>query len=235
MLRGYLVGALSEIKVLPIRILPSSREIFYPYTFFLYEPFTQSSKASEHLNKNGCCAGHPNHYHVYVSVYNQSLHEKLYKFVNQDMEHLSIVQNKQRENRLVKSSFPRRPTSSSLQVRKGVELPMNRTITYEKALLPEKIRISFNTLLHQKYRECYLSTDGVVDVTFSTGVKMLLSSLKSTEIIDRASIDSRARPCNYRRELCDMLIALDQLILLGREQPHKRRLSRLKCQTVNPF
>ncbi|PWU96831.1 putative Reverse transcriptase (RNA-dependent DNA polymerase)/RNase H [Trypanosoma cruzi] len=63
------------------------------------------------------------------------------------------------------------------------------------------------------HRSWILATDGGVDVPKSAGVGILLSSLNSSEIIEKASINCGARPCSYRTESRALLLALEKLMI----------------------
>ncbi|RNC55947.1 RNaseH, partial [Trypanosoma cruzi] len=67
-------------------------------------------------------------------------------------------------------------------------------------------------------------TDGGVDVPKSAGVGIQLSSLNSSEIIEKASINCGARPCSYRTESRALLLALERLIIPRIQHRHKTLL-----------
>ncbi|PWV19950.1 hypothetical protein C3747_8g373 [Trypanosoma cruzi] len=69
-----------------------------------------------------------------------------------------------------------------------------------------------------------VATDGGVDVPKSAGVGILLSSLNSSEIIEKASINCGARPCSYRTESRALLLALEKLIIPRIRHRHKTLL-----------
>ncbi|EKG04684.1 hypothetical protein TCSYLVIO_004254, partial [Trypanosoma cruzi] len=94
-----------------------------------------------------------------------------------------------------------------------VEIPIDLSITDEEELIREKPRVSEEALALHSHRSWILATDGGVDVPKSAGVGILLSSLNSSEIIEKASINCVARPCSYRTESRALLLALEKLMI----------------------
>ncbi|PWV06540.1 hypothetical protein C3747_113g157 [Trypanosoma cruzi] len=77
-----------------------------------------------------------------------------------------------------------------------------------------------------------VATDGGVDVSKSAGVGILLSSLNSSEIIGKASINCGARPCSYRTESRALLLALERLITPRIQHRHKTLLGVTDSQSL---
>ncbi|KAF8305806.1 putative Reverse transcriptase (RNA-dependent DNA polymerase)/RNase H [Trypanosoma cruzi] len=95
--------------------------------------------------------------------------------------------------------------------RRGTSI--DHSITDEEELIREKRRVSEEALALHSHRSWILATDGGVDVPKSAGVGILLSSLNSSEIIEKASINCGARPCSYRTESRALLLALEKLMI----------------------
>ncbi|PWV05977.1 putative RNase H [Trypanosoma cruzi] len=139
--------------------------------------------------------------------------DELYAFVDAYTKDYGITQSSPREERFFRSSIPPWFAASAHRVTIGVELPIDHSITDEEELTREKRRVSEEALALHSHRSWILATDGGVDVPKSAGVGILLSSLNSSEIIEKASINCGARPCSYRTESRALLLALEKLII----------------------
>ncbi|EKF28205.1 hypothetical protein MOQ_008056, partial [Trypanosoma cruzi marinkellei] len=138
---------------------------------------------------------------------------ELYAFTDARTKDYGITQNSPREERFFRSSTPPWSAASAHQVSIGVELPMNHSITEVVELMRERRRVSEEALAPHSHRSWIMATDGGVDVPKSAGVGILLSSLNSSTIIDKASVNCGARPCSYRTESRALLLALERLII----------------------
>ncbi|EKG08285.1 hypothetical protein TCSYLVIO_000570, partial [Trypanosoma cruzi] len=139
--------------------------------------------------------------------------DELYAFVDAYTKDYGITQSSPREERFFRSSIPPWFAASAHRVTIGVELPIDHSITDEEELIREKRRVSEEALALHSHRSWILATDGGVDVPKSAGVGILLSSLNSSEIIEKASINCGARPCSYRTESRALLLALEKLMI----------------------
>ncbi|PWU89319.1 putative trans-sialidase [Trypanosoma cruzi] len=139
--------------------------------------------------------------------------DELYAFVDAYTKDYGITQSSPREERFFRSSIPPWFAASAHRVTIGVELPIDHSITDEEELIREKRRVSEEALALHSHRSWILATDGGVDVPKSAGVGILLSSLNSSEIIEKDSINCGARPCSYRTESRALLLALEKLMI----------------------
>ncbi|EKF26286.1 phosphatidylinositol-4-phosphate 5-kinase-like protein, putative, partial [Trypanosoma cruzi marinkellei] len=121
--------------------------------------------------------------------------DELYAFADVYAKGYGITQNSPREGRFFRSSIPPWSAASAHQVTIGVELPMNHSITDVVELIGKNRRVSEEALAPHSHRSWILATDGGVDVLKSAGVGILLPSLNSSTIIDKASINCGTRPC----------------------------------------
>ncbi|RNF20342.1 L1Tc protein [Trypanosoma conorhini] len=138
--------------------------------------------------------------------------DELYAFVDECTKDTGITVNTPREERFFKSSSSPWAAKFAHRVTFGVELVIDRSITSVSELMREKRRVSEEALAQHSHRAWVLATDGGVDFPLSAGVGILLSSLTSSEVIGRASINCGACPCSYRAESCALLLALERLI-----------------------
>ncbi|EKF27589.1 hypothetical protein MOQ_008682, partial [Trypanosoma cruzi marinkellei] len=125
---------------------------------------------------------------------------ELYAFVDAYAKDYGITQSSPREERFFRSSIPRWSAVSAHQVSIGVELPIDHSITDVVELMREKRRVSEEALAPHSHRSWIIATDGGVDVPKSAGVRILIPSLNSSTIIDKASVNCNTRPCSYRTE-----------------------------------
>ncbi|PWV06238.1 hypothetical protein C3747_117g34 [Trypanosoma cruzi] len=139
--------------------------------------------------------------------------DELYAFVDAYTKDYGITESSPREERFFRSSIPPWFAASAHRVTIGVELPIDLSITDEEELIREKRRVSEEALALHSHRSWVLATDGGVDVPKSAGVGILLSSLNSSEIIEKASINCGAHPCSYRTESRALLLALEKLMI----------------------
>ncbi|EKF29476.1 hypothetical protein MOQ_006738, partial [Trypanosoma cruzi marinkellei] len=114
--------------------------------------------------------------------------DELYAFVDAYAKDHGITQSSPREERFFRSSIPPWSAASAHQVSIGVELPIDHSITDVVELMREKRRVSVEALVPHSHRSWIMATDGGVDVPKSAGIGILLSSLNSSTIIDKASI-----------------------------------------------
>ncbi|PWV20750.1 putative RNase H [Trypanosoma cruzi] len=150
--------------------------------------------------------------------------DELYAFVDAYTKEYGITESSPREERFFRSSIPPWSAASAHRVTIGVELPTGHSITDEEELIREKRRVSEEALALHSHRSWILATDGGVDVPKSAGVGILLSSLNSSEIIEKASINCGARPCSYRTESRALLLALEKLMISRIQHRHKTLL-----------
>ncbi|EKF26101.1 hypothetical protein MOQ_010222, partial [Trypanosoma cruzi marinkellei] len=139
--------------------------------------------------------------------------DELYAFADVYTKDYGITQSSPREVRFFRRSIPPLSAVSAHQVTIGVELPLDHSITEVVELMREKRRVSEEALAPHSHRSWILATDGGVDVPKSAGVGILLPSLNSSTIIDKASINCGTRPCSYRTESRALLLALERLII----------------------
>ncbi|RNE99647.1 L1Tc protein [Trypanosoma cruzi] len=139
--------------------------------------------------------------------------DELYALVDAYTKDYGITQSSPREERFFRSSIPPWCAASAHRVTIGVELPIDLSITDEEELIREKRRVSEEALALHSHRSWILATDGGVDVPKSAGVGILLSSIDSSEIIEKASINRSTRPCSYRTESRALLLALEKLMI----------------------
>ncbi|EKF26052.1 hypothetical protein MOQ_010271 [Trypanosoma cruzi marinkellei] len=138
---------------------------------------------------------------------------ELYAFADVYKKDCGITQNSPREERFFRSSIPPWSAVSACQVTIGVELPIDHSITDVVELVREKRRVSEEALAPHSHRSWIIATGGGVDAPKSAGVGILLPSLNSSTIIDKASINCGTRPCSYRKESRALLLALERLII----------------------
>ncbi|EKF28083.1 hypothetical protein MOQ_008179 [Trypanosoma cruzi marinkellei] len=158
--------------------------------------------------------------------------DELRAFADSHTKDYGITQNSPREERFFRSSIPPWSAASAHQVTIGVELPMVHSITDVVELMREKRGVSEEALAPHSHRSWMLATGGGVDVPTSAGVGILLSSLNSSTIIDKASINCGTRPCSYRTESRALLLALERPII---PRIRHRRKPCLWLQTVSLF
>ncbi|EKF99746.1 hypothetical protein TCSYLVIO_009330 [Trypanosoma cruzi] len=139
--------------------------------------------------------------------------DELYAFVDAYTKDYGITQSSPREERFFRSSIPPWSAASAHRVTIGVELPIDLSITDEEELIREKRRVSEEALALHSHRSWILATDGGVDVPKSAGVGILLSSLNSSEIIEKASINGGTRPCSRTTESRALLPAMERLMI----------------------
>ncbi|EKF98813.1 hypothetical protein TCSYLVIO_010283, partial [Trypanosoma cruzi] len=139
--------------------------------------------------------------------------DELYAFVDAYTKDYGITESSPREERFFRSSIPPWSAASAHRVTIGVEIPIDHSITDEEELIREKRRVSEEALALHSHRSWILATDGGVDVPKSAGVGILLSSLNSSEIIEKNSINCGARPCGYRTESRALLLALERMMI----------------------
>ncbi|EKF27536.1 hypothetical protein MOQ_008738, partial [Trypanosoma cruzi marinkellei] len=133
--------------------------------------------------------------------------DELYAFVDAYAKDCGITKNLPREELFFRSSIPPWSAASAQQVSIGVELPIDHSITDVVKLMREKRRVSEEALAPHSHRSWIIATDGGVDVPKSAGVGILLSSLNSSTIIDKANINCGTRPCSYRTESRALLLS----------------------------
>ncbi|PWV05873.1 putative Reverse transcriptase (RNA-dependent DNA polymerase)/RNase H [Trypanosoma cruzi] len=139
--------------------------------------------------------------------------DELYAFVDAYTKDYGITESSPREERFFRSSIPPWFAASAHRVTIGVELPIDLSITDEEELIREKRRVSEEALALHSHRSWILATDGGVDVPKSAGVGILLSSLNSSEIIEKVSANGGTRPCSRTTESRALLLALETLMI----------------------
>ncbi|RNC34103.1 L1Tc protein, partial [Trypanosoma cruzi] len=137
--------------------------------------------------------------------------DELYAFVDAYTKDYGITESSPREERFFRGSIPPWFAASAHRVTIGVELPIDHSITDEEELIREKRRVSEEALALHSHRSWILTNKGGVGIPKSAGVGILLSSLNSSEIIEKASINCGARPCSYRTESRALLPAMERL------------------------
>ncbi|PWV07113.1 putative Reverse transcriptase (RNA-dependent DNA polymerase)/RNase H [Trypanosoma cruzi] len=158
--------------------------------------------------------------------------DELYAFVDAYTKDYGITQSSPREERFFRSSIPPCFAASAHRVTIGVELPIDPSTTHEEELIREKRRVSEEALALHSHRSWILATDGGVDVPKSAGVGILLSSLNSSEIIEKASTNCGARPCSRTTESRALLPAMERLSV---HRIQHRQKTCLWLQTVSLF
>ncbi|KAF8289647.1 putative Reverse transcriptase (RNA-dependent DNA polymerase)/RNase H [Trypanosoma cruzi] len=138
--------------------------------------------------------------------------DELYAFVDAYTKDYGITESSPREERFFRSSIPPWFAASAHRVTIGVELPIDHSITDEEELIREKRRVSEEALALHSHLSWILAKGGGVDVPKSAGVGILLSSLNSSEIIEKSSMNCGRTPCSYRTESRALPSSLEKLM-----------------------
>ncbi|EKF28550.1 hypothetical protein MOQ_007700, partial [Trypanosoma cruzi marinkellei] len=155
-----------------------------------------------------------------------------YAFADVYTKDYGITRSSPLEERFFRSSIPPWSAVSAHQVTIGVELPLDHSITDVAELMREKRRVSEEALAPHSHRSWMLATGGGVDVPKSAGDRMVLPSLNSSTIIDKASINCGTRPCSYRTESRALLLALERLIIPRIRRRRKTQLAVTDSQSL---